>query len=101
MRRRDGTDPAIAALDRFGAAYTLHRYRHDARGSADGSEAAGHLAEMVGAQPDQVCKTLVVELSGGAATFAVGVLGVSETLSLKAMAAALGASRAHMATPPT
>ena len=61
-----------------------------AAGTAYGPEAA----EALGLEPARVFKTLVAEVDG---TLTVGVVPVSATLDLKALAAAVGGKRARMA----
>ena len=51
----------------------------------------------LGVSPEQIFKTLVVSLTGGPGGLAVAVVPVPHKLSLKAIAAALGASKAVMA----
>lgn len=89
MARRSGT-PATVALARAGVEFTLHPYEHDPRAESYGLEAATAL----GVDPARVLKTLVVAADGA---LAVGVVPVSGTLDLKAMARALGTARATMA----
>ncbi|WP_439029655.1 Cys-tRNA(Pro) deacylase [Gordonia terrae] len=90
--------PAIAALERANIVHTVHRYDHDPRSEAYGAEAVAALAEDLGVLDTQIFKTLVIELSGGKRPgLAVAVVPVPRKLSLKAAAAALGASKAAMA----
>lgn len=92
--RHAGT-PATLALIRAGITFTAHPYDHDARTSSDlgyGLEAA----QALGVDPARVLKTLLVEADG---RLAVGVVPVTGQLDLKALARALGASRAVMADP--
>lgn len=87
--------PAITALVAAGVAHTVVRYRHDPRSDSFGEEAVQQLAQD-GLLAEQIFKTLVVTLPTG---LAVAVLPVPSMLSLKAAAAALGASKATMADP--
>lgn len=89
---RAPTTPATQALDRLRLPYTAHRFDHDPFVEGYGLEAAKEL----GAPPEQVFKTLVVEADG---RLAVAVAPVSAMLDLKSVAAALGAKRAVMAAP--
>jgi Cys-tRNA(Pro)/Cys-tRNA(Cys) deacylase len=88
---RGGT-PAIALLESAGAPFTVHEFVHTAGTGQYGLEAAAAL----GADPDQVFKTLVVRVDG---RLCVGLVPVSTSLSLKRMAAALGGKRAEMCVP--
>lgn len=53
-------------------------------------------AELLGLEPARVFKTLMAEVDGA---LVVGIVPVTSTLDLKALAAALGGKRAHMADP--
>ncbi|MFC6285624.1 Cys-tRNA(Pro) deacylase [Nocardioides sp. GCM10027113] len=85
-----GGTPATVALTRAGVAFTLHPYEHDSRAASYGLEAA----EALGVDPARVFKTLMASLDG---RLVVGVVPVSGQLDLKALARALGGSRAAMA----
>ncbi|MBF6063197.1 Cys-tRNA(Pro) deacylase [Nocardia terpenica] len=87
--------PAIRTLTQARVEHRVHSYAHDPRADSFGAEAVAKLAVDLGVQPEQIFKTLVIELSTGA--LAVAVLPVPRALSLKAAAAALGASKAAMA----
>jgi Cys-tRNA(Pro)/Cys-tRNA(Cys) deacylase len=82
--------PAVNALKHAGVGFTLREYRHDPRAVSYGLEAA----EALGVDPDQVFKTLLADLDG---RLVVGVVPVTLQLDLKALARALGGSRAVMA----
>jgi Cys-tRNA(Pro)/Cys-tRNA(Cys) deacylase len=81
--------PATALLAKQGVTHRVHTYDHGA-GQAYGPEAA----ERLGLDPERVYKTLVAEVDG---TLTVGVVPVSATLDLKALAGAVGGKRARMA----
>ena len=88
--KQDGGTPATAALTRAGVAFTLHPYTH-----ADGQRHFGDEATAaLGLDPARVFKTLMATVDGRLAT---AVVPVSGQLDLKALARALGASRAAMA----
>ena len=89
-RKSSGGTPATAALTRAGIGFTLHAYTHDPRATSFGLEAAAAL----GLDPARVFKTLVASVDG---KLAVAVVPVAGQLDLKALARALGASRAVMA----
>ncbi|TCI99777.1 Cys-tRNA(Pro) deacylase [Aeromicrobium sp. IC_218] len=82
--------PATALLTRLGIDFTERPYDHDPRAESYGLEAA----EALGVDPDRVFKTLMVDVDG---ELCVGVVPVSGSLDLKAMAAALGGKKAQMA----
>lgn len=84
--------PATAQLHREGIPFTTHTYVHDPRAESFGMEAA----ELLGLEPARVFKTLMVEVDGA---LVVGIVPVTGTLDLKALAAALGGKRAQMADP--
>ncbi|WP_028926092.1 Cys-tRNA(Pro) deacylase [Pseudonocardia acaciae] len=81
--------PATALLDARKVRYRLHSYRHRP-GAAFGLEAV----ESLGLDPSRVFKTLVADVDG---TLTVGVLPVTGSLDLKALASAVGGKRARMA----
>ena len=85
-----GGTPATVALTRAGISFTLHEYAHDPRAESFGLEAA----EALGLDPVRVFKTLMATVDN---RLAVAVVPVSGQLDLKALARALGGSRAAMA----
>ncbi|TQJ50821.1 Cys-tRNA(Pro) deacylase [Phycicoccus sp. SLBN-51] len=93
-RRREASagTPATTALTRAGVDFAVHPYEHDPAAPSYGLEAA----EALGVPAEQVFKTLLVEGERG---LAVGVVPVSRTLDLKAVAAALGVKKVAMAPP--
>ncbi|WP_372733399.1 Cys-tRNA(Pro) deacylase [Nocardioides sp.] len=82
--------PATTALTREGVEFTLHPYDHDPRAESFGLEAA----QALGVAPERVFKTLVAAADGA---LVVAVVPVSTQLDLKALARAVGASKAVMA----
>lgn len=84
--------PATAMLAGAGIDYTLHSYDHDRRVGGYGAEAATAL----GLDPGRIFKTLVASVDG---RLTVGVVPVTSTLDLKALAAAVGGKRAVLADP--
>jgi Cys-tRNA(Pro)/Cys-tRNA(Cys) deacylase len=100
-RRPQGT-PAIAALAAAGVDFVVHEFHHDPAGRNYGIEAA----EALGVEHDRVFKTLLANAHGlatahGAADGAtvVGIVPVTGQLSLRELAAAVGAKRAEMCPP--
>jgi Cys-tRNA(Pro)/Cys-tRNA(Cys) deacylase len=89
-RKTSGGSPATLALDRAGVTYVLHPYEHDPRAESYGLEAAAAL----GVDPARVFKTLMASLDG---RLVVGIVPVAGRLDLKALARALGGSKAVMA----
>ncbi|WP_369134599.1 Cys-tRNA(Pro) deacylase [Modestobacter sp. I12A-02662] len=86
--------PAVRALERAAAPFTLHEYD-----PADGAGGHGYgevAVAALGADPARVLKTLVTRVDG---TLTVAVVPVSAQLDLKALAAAAGGRRAAMAEP--
>jgi Cys-tRNA(Pro)/Cys-tRNA(Cys) deacylase len=92
MGKRAGTGgtPATVALTAAGIPFEVRAYEHDPRVTSYGAEAA----EALGVPPERVFKTLLASLDG---TLVVGVVPVTGQLDLKALARALGGSRATMA----
>ena len=96
--RAAGGTPATVALTQAGIAYEVRAYEHDPRADSFGLEAA----EALGVDPDRVFKTLLASLdpstgSGQRGELVVGIVPVSGHLDLKALARALGGSKAVMA----
>ena len=91
-KKASGGTPATVALSAAGIAYTAHAYPHDPRSTSYGLEAA----EALGLNPDRVHKTLMASVDG---TTTVAIVPVSGQLDLKALARALGGSKAVMADP--
>jgi Cys-tRNA(Pro)/Cys-tRNA(Cys) deacylase len=89
--------PALAALAAAGVPHEVVKYEHDSRAPSFGVEAVHALTAAGDIDPGQILKTLIIAVPGG---FAVAVLPASSKLSLKAAAAALGATKAIMAEPP-
>lgn len=85
-----GGTPATVALGAAGIAYEVRAYEHDPRAASYGLEAA----EALGVDPARVFKTLLASLDG---RLVVGIVPVSGQLDLKALARALGGSKAVMA----
>jgi Cys-tRNA(Pro)/Cys-tRNA(Cys) deacylase len=89
-RRQSGGTPATVALTSAGVAFTLHEYAHDPRAESYGLEAA----QALGVAPERVFKTLLADVDGH---LTVAVVPVSGQLDLKALARAVGGSKAAMA----
>ncbi|MDT0185456.1 Cys-tRNA(Pro) deacylase [Microbacterium sp. ARD31] len=85
-----GGTPATVALTAAGIAFEVRAYDHDPRAASYGMEAA----EALGVDPARVFKTLLASLDG---KLVVGIVPVSGQLDLKALARALGGSKAVMA----
>lgn len=98
-RNRAAATPAIAAVQASGVEHTVHSY--EATGSDFGDEAARVMGERLGVDAARVFKTLILETTrppaGSRLTLAVAVLPVTNSLDLKAAAAALGCSKAALA----
>jgi Cys-tRNA(Pro)/Cys-tRNA(Cys) deacylase len=86
------TTPATLALDRAGVAYTLASYDYD-----PGAERVGlQAAQALGVPAGEVLKTLMVKADGKPACV---VLASDREVSMKRLAAALGAKSAEMMRP--
>ena len=88
--RAAGGTPATVALTAAGIAFEVRSYEHDPRAASYGTEAA----EALGVDPARVFKTLLASLD---ARLVVGIVPVTGQLDLKALARALGGSKAVMA----
>ena len=84
--------PATLLLEREGVAHTVHAYEVDAAAPSYGEGAAAAL----GIEPERMLKTLLAEVDG---RLVCGVVPVSGSLDLKALAAAVGGKRGVMAEP--
>lgn len=82
--------PAVVTAKRAGITFRLHEYDHDAAARSYGIEAA----EKLNVEAARVFKTLVADADG---RLVVGIVPVSASLDLKALAAAAGAKRADLA----
>jgi Cys-tRNA(Pro)/Cys-tRNA(Cys) deacylase len=85
--------PALELLRSLGIEHEIVQYDHDSNHPSFGMEAV----EALGLDPDATFKTLMVTLDDG--RHAIGVVPVSCTLDLKAIAAAAGAKKARMTDP--
>ena len=88
--RGAGGTPATVALAAAGIAFEVRAYEHDPRAASYGLEAA----EALDVDPARVFKTLLASLDGA---LVVGIVPVTGQLDLKALARALGGSKAVMA----
>ena len=88
--RGAGGTPATVALTSAGIPFEVRAYEHDPRATSYGLEAA----EALDADPARVFKTLMASLD---AELVVGIVPVTGQLDLKALARALGGSKAVMA----
>ena len=86
------TTPATLALDRAGVAYTLATYNYDPNADRIGMQAA----EALAAPPSEVLKTLIVRADGKPACV---ILASDREVSMRRLAAALGAKVCEMMSP--
>ncbi len=97
-----GPTPAIIELDDGGRRFVVHEFGNDP-GQPDRVHQGYGLAAAaaLGVEPDRVFKTLLADVieQGGATRQVVGVVPVTMQLSLKELAAAVGAKRAEMCDP--
>jgi len=84
--------PAVLALDAAGIDYTLHEYER----GGDLHDFGRQAAQQLGLSDDEVFKTLVVLADDD---LVVAIVPVSGQLSMKRVAAAVGAKRATMCDP--
>jgi Cys-tRNA(Pro)/Cys-tRNA(Cys) deacylase len=89
--------PALVTLEKSGIVFRVHTFEQD---SADARDRGGYglaAAAAIGVDPARVFKTLIATVDGRPA---VAVVPVDHQVSLKALAAALHAKRAEIASPP-
>lgn len=89
-KKSGSATPATTALTAAGIAFATHPYEHDPRAASYGMEAA----QALGVRAERVFKTLMAQVDGH---LAVGIVPVTGSMDLKALARALGASKAVMA----
>lgn len=82
--------PAIKLLQKNKIDFKIHKYEHDPLNTDFGQE----VVDKLNLKPQEVFKTLVVEISNK--KFAVAVVPVDKQLSLKAMANALNEKKVSM-----
>ncbi len=93
-KRQHAATPALNALIKANIAHTVHHFK------AGTTNFGAQAAQELNLPETQVFKTLIVEPSGKSTSgLAVACLPVANSLNLKAMAKALGASKATMADP--
>lgn len=95
--KNKGGTPAIVVLEQATVEFSVHHFTNDVAPGEHGYGKAA--AQALGVDEDRVFKTLLVTLQGGTSTHAVGIVPVSGKLSLKGIAAALGAKKADMLDP--
>ena len=84
--------PATLLLAKEGVVHTVHPYEVEGHPSSYGEAAAAAL----GIEPERMLKTLLAEVDG---RLVCGVVPVSGSLDLKALAMAVGGKRGVMADP--
>jgi Cys-tRNA(Pro)/Cys-tRNA(Cys) deacylase len=84
--------PATDLLSRLKISFTVHEYETGGQPASYGLAAS----EALGVPPERLFKTLVAEVDD---QLAVGVVPVSGSLDLKALAEAVGGKKARMADP--
>ena len=95
-KKSGGGTPATVALTRAGVPFTLHPYEHDPRAASRSVGYGLEAAEALGVPAERVFKTLMADVGG---TLVVAIVPVSGQLDLKALARAVGGSKAAMADP--
>jgi Cys-tRNA(Pro)/Cys-tRNA(Cys) deacylase len=83
----------MVALDAAGVPYRVHEFAPRPSDAGFGLAAA----EALGVEPERVFKTLIATIDER--NHAVGIVPVTEQLSLKELAAVLGGKRAEMCAP--
>lgn len=93
-RSSQSSTPALRALADAGLSYKVHAFENSLAAGDHGFGKAA--ADALGVDEERVFKTLLLAVHGAAIRHAVAVVPVSGSLSLKAMASALGAKRVDM-----
>lgn len=88
--------PAMTVLDKARVGYTVHEYAHDPAAAARVGGFGLEAAAALGAEPDQVFKTLVAVVD---TRLVVGIVPVTARLDLKALAVAVHGKRGELADP--
>lgn len=86
--------PATVAATKAKVAFTLHPYEVAGPGEQHEESYGEAVADVLGVSRDRVFKTLVAEVDG---RLTVGIVPVSASLDLKALAAAAGGKKAQLA----
>lgn len=86
--------PATVLLKKLKIEFREHYFQHDPNEQAYGVEAA----KALGLDPEEVFKTLIIDVGDQKEQLAVAVLPVESMLNLKSAAQALGFKRAEMAS---
>lgn len=88
--------PAVTELTTARVSHVVHEFEHDAGDRNYGMAAA----KALGVEPERVFKTLLVDVTiDGRVQQVVGIVPVDGQLSLREIAAAVGAKRAEMCRP--
>ena len=97
-----GGTPAIVQLETAGVAFSVHEFDVHEMGRNGTIRGFGlAAAEALGVEPERVFKTLLADVTeaGGTVSQVVGIVPVAAQLSLRDLAAAVGAKRAEMCDP--
>lgn len=95
LSRGGSPTPAVTAAVLAGANYVLHHYEHEEDSLSYGREAA-HAMESIGVEAARVYKTLVARAD---TRFVMALVSTSTKIDFKALAAAMGAKHAELASP--
>ncbi|HJO94958.1 MAG TPA: Cys-tRNA(Pro) deacylase [Victivallales bacterium] len=87
--------PAINILKVKNINFTLHEYKHDPSCTHYASEAS----EKLGVNPDQMFKTLIVEINNNPKNLSAAIIPASKHLDIKAYASIIKEKKINMAKP--
>ncbi len=90
--------PATTAAAKAKIVYTLHSYETGAHAEGGAKSYGEAAADALGVSYERLFKTLLAEVDGD---LTVAVVPVAASLDLKALAAAAGGKKAHLAEPRT
>ncbi|MCP4178243.1 MAG: Cys-tRNA(Pro) deacylase [bacterium] len=87
--------PAIKLLKKKNIPFTVHEYEHNPNCIHYGDEAS----KKLGINPDQMFKTLIVEINNNQKNLSVAIVPASKKLDIKAYASIIKEKKVNMAIP--
>jgi Cys-tRNA(Pro)/Cys-tRNA(Cys) deacylase len=87
--------PAIKILKAHSIQFIMHEYKHDPSCTHYGDEAF----KKLGINPDQMFKTLIIEINNNSKNLSVVIIPSSKHLDIKAYASIIKVKKVNMANP--